>query len=75
MEEDLNNSNNKNSKEKLFSKIKLIHDYLNSKNKNQPNDDNINVIKINFNDLKVEESNIYIKYLNTLILYFKKRGI
>ena len=74
MEEDLNNSNNQNSKKKFFSKIKLIHDYLNSKNKKQPNDDNINVIKTNFNDLKVEESNIYIKYLNNPEIIFQEKG-
>ena len=53
MEEDLNNSNNQNSKENFFSKIKLIHDYFNFKNKKQSNDNNINIIKINCNDLKV----------------------
>ena len=74
MEEDLNNSNNQNSKKKFFSKIKSIHDYLNSKNKKQPNDDNINVIKTNFNDLKVEESNIYIKYLNNPNIIFQEKG-
>ena len=74
MEEDLNNSNNQNSKENFFSKIKLIHDYFNFKNKKQANDDNINLIKINCNDLKVEESNIYIRYLNNPSIIFQEKG-
>jgi hypothetical protein len=74
MEGDLNNSNNQNIKKNLFSKIKLIHDYFNSKNKKQTVDDDINVIKINFNDLKIEESNIYIKYLNKPDIIFQEKG-
>jgi len=72
MEEDLNinNSNNQNTKEKIFSKIKLMHDYFDSKNKKQTNNDDTNVIKINFN----EESNIYIKYLNNPDIIFQEKG-
>ena len=74
MEEHLNNSNNQNSKNKFFSKIELIYDYMNSKNKKQTNDDNINVIIININYLKVQERNIYIKYLNNPDIIFLEKG-
>ena len=74
MEEDLNNSNNQNIKKNLFSKIKLIHDYFNFKNKKQTDNDENNAIKINSNDLNVEENNIYIKYLNNPDIIFQEKG-
>jgi len=74
MEADSNNSNNQNLKENFFSKIKLVHDYFISKNKKETDDSNINVIKTNFNDLKVKESNIYIKYLNNPDIIFQEKG-
>ena len=74
MEEDLNNSNNQNIKKNLFSKIKLIHDYFNFKNKKQTDNDENNAIKINSNDLNFEENNIYIKYLNNPDIIFQEKG-
>ena len=68
--EDSNKSIEQNLKTNFFSKIKLIHDYFVSKNKQQTDDDNINVIKNNIN----EECNIYIKYLNNPDIIFQDKG-